>query len=292
LDKDDFTKAILDRSIREANQLVPVTSGALELDKAPVDLYTNPIYQYAGSYPTEAGKGNKYWDLATKEDYVEFPVYLRVLDVDGGGSTETLLAKNVYLSDVTIAAKSGDKDMSSAVRVAIYTGRVDTGTASIGTPYGTYANADLSAGTAVSGELDLNNDGALDTDQKYTFGAAGTKCVYGTSGALAKAYGPLDLAKDDSTHKIADDSNPYDIKGKELGATTASKPVAITVRIYVEGWSELTASDFGAKVDGTTDNASNTKVWDVAKMKLVNFNVGLRFSAEAHSTHAEPTPAP
>ncbi|MBO5529684.1 MAG: hypothetical protein J6A47_10310 [Bacilli bacterium] len=296
----DIDKTVLNRSTRAANQLVPVTSGGLAIDSAPTDLYKNPIYQYAGAYPTSGD--NNYWRRADKEDYVEFPVYLRVLDVDGAAAaTPTLLAKKVYLSDVTIAAAVDGKDITDAVRVAIYTG--STPGTSIGTAYGTYATKDYSTdenALAVSGSLDLNNDGAVDTDQKYSFGATGTTLVYGdTVGSLTnpKAYAyKADVLHSGtgSTHQIANDADPYDIKGVALGTTTTGSAAmfAVTVRIYIEGWSELDGTKFGAKVDGTTtDNATNTKVWDVLKTKAAAFNVGLRFSAETHSTHAESSSA-
>lgn len=293
----DINAAITRTTKTAKNVLTPVTSGNLALSTAAADLYSNPIYQYAGEYP-DAGKDNNFWHRATNDDYVEFPVYFRVLDVDGGNSA-SYLAKKVYLSDVTIAAAVANTNVSNAVRVAVFKG---IGTSKTG--FGTYS----ANGNPVDayGELDLNNDGAVDTAKKYSFETGTfTPLVYGQgSGTKANpqalsfgtAASALATGAQNEGNKIANDADPYNIIGNELGTTvvspTQSDPdLAITVRIYVEGWAPLDATNFGAiaedKPDPTADvpNGKPTLVWDVAKTSAVTFNVGLRFSAETHAAH-------
>ena len=94
--------------------LAPVTSGELALGEFPSVLHKDPIYQYAETSS---------WGLANSIDYVDIPLEFRVQDVDGNAdkTKRALLAKKVYLSDLTIAAKtvSGKQDVTEAVRFAI-----------------------------------------------------------------------------------------------------------------------------------------------------------------------------
>ena len=70
---------------------------------------------------------------------------------------------------------------------------------------------------------------------------------------------------------IADDSNPYDIKGVAIGKTTATTNLRVNLKIYLEGWKKL------------GDPAS--ALWDESQFVGAQFNLGVRFSAEAHSDH-------
>ena len=70
---------------------------------------------------------------------------------------------------------------------------------------------------------------------------------------------------------IADDSNPYDIIGVPIGKTTATTNLRVNLKIYLEGWKEL----------GATPSA----LWSEEDFVGAGFNLGVRFSAEAHSDH-------
>lgn len=70
---------------------------------------------------------------------------------------------------------------------------------------------------------------------------------------------------------IADDSDPYDIKGDAIGVTTATATLRVNLKIYLEGWKQL------------GDPAS--AIWDAKDFVGAGFNLGVRFSAEAHSDH-------
>lgn len=239
--------------------LRPVSSGALALDKAPTSLYKNPMYQV-----TEPSK----WGLATTSDYYQFDVYAKVKNVDGG-TTETYFAnKNIYLTDVTFAAEevTGKQDLSEALRVVVLDGA--------GNEFATYSKSDYSTtGLNVYGPLDLGGPVGNDTNKKYSW-ESGTfdELVYGVEGSntapVAYSYSGHDKATANTSHKVADDSDPAHIKGAAL-ATTGTNGAAVkvcTVRIYLEGWEPLGA-----------ENAKSS-LWDLGKTIGAKFNVGLRFS--------------
>lgn len=269
--------------------LYPVTSQALALNAAPGDMYRNPIRGY-----TSKDK----WGKADKTDYVELPLQFRVRDIDGAdagaSATQAFLAKKIYLSDLVISTKSpqGKADITDAVRVALIGG---TNSATF------WHSATANAEVDVSGNLDLLDDGVAKNDQLYHSGQSDERlpyefdastdikdAIYGD--ANAKAYA-TSLAKEtlDTPNdvKIADDSDPYKIKGKEWFTTdevsaTATATInakvnwtTVKVRIYLEGWQKL------AVVGGSGTSA----VWEDTDYVGAQFNIGMRFTAEAHIKH-------
>ncbi len=341
-------------SFRDGTEVSPVTSGELKSDEVASTLYKNPIYQYA-----ETSK----WGVADANDYVDIPLQFRVLDIDGNAK-HALLEKNIYLSDLTIEATSGNtkKDISDAIRVAVYNPNeahtvtaTETGegitavtvtaatfngqdaTSNAGTytfkavadspsgvkwqlngvdaPLATYGIAitgDAAIGdtivvrsavggrtfarkattTNVYGTLDLNKDGQLDKDGNYSW-ATGSEITYGDNGKTAATTAAYDTdgnkiyAANDDALGIANDSDPLDIVGKPLGATIESADQTdgdntffqLNVRIYLEGWQHLAST---AAVGG---NANPGAIWDDAEYVDSKFNVGFRFSADAHVDH-------
>ena len=243
-----------------AEQLRPVTSGELAEFGVATSFYKNPIYQY-----TDKAK----WGAADeKYDFVRLPLELRVKDVTGS-STDTFLAKKIYISDVTIAAGATQptgvtNDVTPALRVGVLAGT----DASALTAYTTFS----STGTDVdvSGQLDLNGDGEADKGPGYDFNP-GSTLTYGDSGKKAKST-KNDLVTS-AVKGVANDADPYAIVGKEIGSTTASATLKVDLYIYLEGWTKL----------GETPNA----IWDAATTIGYKFNVGVRFSAEAHNPTGE-----
>ena len=227
---------------RGDSNLVPVTSGELSKDAVPSTFYKNPIYQYT-DYTV--------WGEATKKDYIELPLEFRVLDVDGEAA-ETLLAKDVYLTDLTIKEKtvSGKSSIINALRVGIE----GLGTMSI-------PGADVN----VFGKLDLNNDSANDKTVGYDFDGELAEITYGDDGKKAESYAY------NSTSIIADDSDPNNITGgKKIGTTTASGDMLkVNVKIWLEGWQEL----------------EGKALWEAAKYIGSQFNIGMRFTCVAHVAH-------
>lgn len=275
----DYAEALTAEMIKTqlptiAEKLYPVTSGALDLDSAPTDLYKNPIYQYTDQTTWGKGEANK--------DFAEFPIYARVKNIDGGQTQTYLKNKPVYLSDVTIKGVTADGkyDLTDAIRVAVWTGAGAIGAqTNAAAPFATYsAAAAVAAGVNTYGNLDLNNDAKLDTDQKYSFEDAGQPLVYGTANSLAKSYATTALAgENETTHKIANDADPAAIKGVALGNTDATDGHGVkicTIRIYLEGWSEIGNH-------AITGGDPLKTIWDVDKALNAAFNVGLRFSTTA-----------
>lgn len=244
-----------------STQLRPVTSGELNANKVATKFYKNPIYQYAST--TTWGEADD------QNDYVVIPLELRVKDVTGS-TTDTFLAKKIYISDVTLqGAATQDTgvttDVSPALRMGVKAG--ETGAATL-TDYATFSKD--GADVDVFGALDLNGDGHDDKDGIYSDWAAGNEIVYGDKDKVAKATG-LTKAADDTTVGVANDADPYDIVGKEIGSTAANKTLSVDLVIYIEGWTKL----------GTGSAA--TALWDAGTSVGYKFNAGIRFSAEAHN---------
>ena len=86
----------------------------------------------------------------------------------------------------------------------------------------------------------------------------------------AASYGLTPVTS--ATNKgIADDSDPYNIVGKPIGATSATKNLRVELKVYLEGWQQL--------------GAPASSLWDAATYIGSQFNLGVRFSAEAHADH-------
>ncbi len=249
------------------NQLRPVTSGELAADAVAANLYKNPIYQY----PEMA----KWGTASDTEDYIVLPLELRVLDNDGD-ATADYLAKKIYISDLTIEARadhtgytaSDHEDVSTAIRVGVSAGLNGASKAA----YGTFSKN--GSDVVVAGALDLNNDGANDKAAGYEWDSP-AELQYGyTSGTaashVAKALSGSTLAADNDTKGIANDADPLTIVGKEIGATTTAKNLEVDLKIYLEGWTAL-----------------DSKVLWANDVIGAEFNLGIRFSAEAHGGIAE-----
>ena len=261
------------------NVLRPVTSGDLAADKAAVKFYKSPIYQY---------KNYTDWDEASKsQDFIELPLEFRVQDVDGNTTRALLSGKGIYITDLTIEAAdvTGKRDIKEAVRVSFQT-EYPTSEDPRSVAGRTYAyNA---SSTNVYGTLDLNQDHSPDKPLHYDW-ETGTPedLVYGDEGKTAVSIATHNgsnakIVSDGSTGhetEIADDSNPRDIKGSPLGTTAndEAKLFKVTVRIYLEGWQALKSTDAG----------SASALWDDTQFVGAKFNVGMRFSTEAHKDAAE-----
>lgn len=232
------------------NQLTPVTSGKLASGKVATKLYKNPVYQYIST--------SSWGEASDAQDYIVIPLQLRVLDNDGDTTVDSL-AKKIYVTDVTMEAKDvdGKIDVTSALRVGVRAGTTEMA------DYATFATT--AGNTNVYGALDLNGDGANDKGAGYDWQTAGADLVYGDDGEVAAATGVGVVGAAD-TVGVADDSNAFGIVGKEIGSTTADDPLNVELKIYLEGWTLL----------------DSKAIWDVAKVAGAQFNLGIRFSAEAH----------
>jgi hypothetical protein len=278
------------RGSTAANTLIPVTSGSLALGETPDNLYRNPIYQYEDMAT---------WRKASPlTDYIELPLEFRVIDLDGkAAAAQKYLAKDLFLSDLTIVAKTSGKDISKAVRVAVDAG---TGASAYAQTFALSDGASTPGNQSVDthGKLDLNNDGEYDTKPGYDWQTGLAQCDYGNvTSATNKAVAQrVDEVPNDATDvMIADDSDPYAIKGKPIGKTIAGAEdatpsyFAVKIRIYLEGWARLPKATYA--VDGNKEQTDNTvtdvAVWDIKEVLEANFYVGMRFSVPAHNNGAE-----
>ena len=276
-----------------ASNLTPVTSGKLEANKVADKLYRNPIYQYPDK--TTWGEGT------AKEDYIELPFQFRVLEVNGDTATPTYLAKDLFLTGMDIRAAVNALDISEAIRVSI-----DNGVAETQENNKAFKQTFSKSGTdvKVGGTLALGHDenpltheSTVDqtegwewsTREDVKYGDFEDTAKTNPSVAKSQAITTKATSSTSGSYLIADDSKPDAIIGQPLLTTVASAAnetdwASLTVRIYLEGWTELTS------IAG--DNATPKTVWDAVKAlkgtpdsnpndKPV-FDVGLRFSAETY----------
>ena len=173
-------------------EMAPVTSGAL-LKNAPIvnPFKAQPIYQ----------KFNyNQWIDAQNSSYVQFPLYLRLDEIDANGqSVASDDERTVFLSELVIdnanPNNSGKKDISNAIRVHIETENECMLISKTGET------------TDVSGYLDLNNDGRPDSDSAaYIFNGNATPVAYGAG--QQTAYQPSDvLAQPNQSGILSGDHN-------------------------------------------------------------------------------------
>lgn len=257
----DVATALSNGETKYATKLSPITTGELAKDAAlPATLKGNPIYQYAAT---------SQWADATIANYVQFKLSFRALDVDGTGSA--YLAKNVYLTNLTImdnaanATNSKGTDLSDAVRVHISA----PGAGSAGAVNALFNKNGSS--TNVYGNLDVNNDGTLDQTAGYEWDTTRTDVMYGDENKVQAAYAAND------TTILATDTNATLTGGKALCTTKSDgSDVTITVTIWLEGWQKLD----NVAPDNADASASESAIWDPAKYVGAKFNVGMRFAIQ------------
>ena len=230
---------------REDTALRPVTTGEHKKNEKINGFKRNPIYQF-----NEMEK----WIEADESDYVTFPLRLKVVDVNGKQG-EYLLAKKIYLSDLTIVTSSNNPaikyDITDALRVHY----------DIGDFHATLANQEYNVNTY--GPLDLDGDTKLDMSEGYDFTDGRSILQYGLEREVKgiveddkhmpanPSEGDVYYFVEDNEYKeykgsefeslkiiaesysnkhvdnnsiIADDSNPNDIKGQSIGSTVNAVP--------------------------------------------------------------------
>ena len=239
--------------------LEPISTGNYDGTTALPSMYKNPIYQI---------ENTSYWGAATAANYVQFNLQFHVKDINGADSA-SYLAKNLYLTDLTIKSDTG-ADLTKAIRVHFNVNN---------SSYKLFASDSEGASSIVTntyGALDLNNNGALDRTVGYDdFNDTRTQITYGGSGtqtALNAGIGGV----------LADDSNPNSVTANQglLGEIPATEAgLSVTVTMWIEGWQKLAT--------GETGNAetSNTALWKAGTYANKDFKVGMRFATNAHVAH-------
>ena len=261
-----------------ATNLRPVTTGQFDVSTTKVpdlaDLHKSPIYQIWST---------SNWQAATNEDYVVIPLELRVLDVNGKTSAETL-ARKIYISNITLQAASdnpsGKEDISSALRVGISAGNLTSSVTTL-TKYTTFSKS--GGAVNVAGKLDLNKDGYADKDGNYDWDTRNEQFYgdYDTANSkpfTATSTGLTAVSSADAVG-IVNDENPYSITGKEIGSVATDNTLAVDILLYLEGWQEL--GSYKANVGGSA-NVDMKTIWDAATFVDAKFNFGIRFTSEVH----------
>ena len=276
----------------------PITTGeqekdtALELKHRTETMYddqgnptgTQDVSSYFYAQPDRGQGLYDNWLLASDSSYAQFDILLKVKDVDGQ-ATETKLANDVYLTDLTIIDANDDGlDLDSAVRVHIATEYVDNGATA--NKYFLFAKENEE--TEVGGFLDIDQDGKFD-EVGYEWDRH--TCLYGGGTFIPATY-------DSEGNKLTDDSyedapyqhsykadNPTIIAqendnvlsgGTPIGKTSANNGeyLKVTVTIWLEGWSALLKG-----AGGQTD----ISIWDEESYVAKSFNVGMTFGVALHN---------
>ena len=255
LTKNDIASYLAANNLGQKVQ--PITSGDMDKDDAlPADFYRNPI----------AGKGEySKWQKADESNYVSLPLELRFVERNGSG--ENNVAKDVYLSDLYIAADDANgtakKDLSDAIRFHVAS---DDGVNQINRLISKNGGS-----IAVNGKLDLDGDGELDqayTGNKYGFGDGNqlVDVVYGEGNQVAYAAKVEDglLVK---TNEDNLDLEELELNGasKSIGKTLASSSeyLKVNITIWVEGWQEF----------------ANSPIWDANYIDS-QFDIGFEFATD------------
>lgn len=240
----------------------PVTSGVQAKNEALAHLYHSPDYRQ-GAYP---------WYNATAGSYSQFTLLVRVTDVDEnyGTASQAYLANDVYLTNLTIqnASSNSSIDLEKAVRV-----HFDVETPGVAAhKYFLFAKSATS--TTVGGNLDVNNDGALD---KAGYQWDNSLCMYGTENGVQTSYASND------TSVVGTDSQGSITGGTSFGQTSATSGsyLKITVTIWVEGWALLNTGVSGNQDAGQSSHA----IWDSATYVAKSFNVGMTFGVQPHASN-------
>ncbi len=215
----------------------PITSGEMDKgDALPANLYRNPI----------VGRGEySKWEKADNTNYISLPLELRF--VENNGSGENNIAKDVYLSDLYIAADDANtanskKDLSNAIRFHI--------ASDDGQNQKNFLISKNGGSIATNGKLDLDGDGEIDqayTGNKYGFGDGNAleDVIYGEGNQVAyaaKVDGGILAGTNDQDLDL--DNLELDGASKAIGKTLASNSdfLEVEITIWVEGWQEFDGS--------------------------------------------------
>lgn len=233
----------------------PITSGDQAKDASLAHLYAAPEYRQ-GIYAN--------WLPAAEGSYSQFDLWIKLIDVDEnyGTASQTYLNNDVYLTNLTIQDANG-LDLAKAVRVHF-------DALSPNNTHNYFLFSKNATSTAVSGTLDLNNDGQIDT-LGYQFNSQ--TCMYGGMDLIQESYTATD------SNVIATDARGILSNGTPFGSTSASSSsyLKIKVTIWLEGWALLNAGMTG------NNKTSNSAVWSTNYIEK-SFNVGMTFSVQPHSS--------
>ena len=282
----DLSSSAIDGVKVGGTDLEPITTGELGSDAAlPAtnnvpDFYKNPIYQFTNKST---------WTKADSTNYVQFDLYFHVKDVNGA-SPASYLAKNLYLTDLTIKSVNDNAEIGLSKAVRVHFAAASGSGENVTKTYSLFANdgsASTNVETDVYGNLDLNNNGKFDKGPGYEWDNRGSALVYGDADKQQVAHNAS------GTSVLASDADPYNITANQglIGAIPAAEAdFKVTVTIWLEGWAKLSDDVAGvdANDDGDFDDAGDTQpvngaMWADSFIGK-KFQVGMRFAVEAHKS--------
>ena len=211
-----------------------------------LNFFDHPVYQFAELPAVET----------SDKGYVDYNLDFRFQEDKGSGWADTA-AKKVYLSHFNIVDKSTtSKDVTPAVRVAFISGGAVKAILGI--------TDEIE--TITEGQLDLNKNGELDTDfwdcQDLGTRTGENDITYTNGGA-----GSYKTAKHEDV--VLSDTEKESVYPLESVAAAdkvlTSTGTTLTVRVWLEGWTEL-----GASAIWTTDYIAQ------------NFSIEMQFQCQAN----------
>lgn len=236
------------------NKLTPVTFGAIGDNNIPGTAYMQPEAGVSGVTETDTGDPYRNWKVAEAgKQYLQFEVYLQAKKAANNATTgaDELVAKDVYLSDITLADVTSGKLASEALRVHI---AVDGGSKFL-----------ISKNTinqlALYGSLDLDGDGNADKVGGYVFNEGyNSDLTYGRKDdkQTTKGIDAVKVSRDENGN-ITGEAEV--LLAKKILTTKTTGPTKLTITIWLEGWHL-----FNSSAIWNGEETANTKV-----------NVGLTF---------------
>ena len=237
LTKNDIATYLAGSQEAYGSKVKPITSGNMDKNDAiPANFYRNPIAG-AGEYAK--------WEKADTTNYISLPLELRF--VENNGSGENNIAKDVYLSDLYIAADdanaaNGKEDLSDAIRFHV--------ASDDGVNQKNFLISKNGGSIATNGKLDLDGDGEIDqayTGNKYGFGDGNqlVDVIYGEGNQVAYAAKVQDgILVGTNDENLGLNNLELDGASKSIGKTLAgsSAYLEVVITIWVEGWQEFAGS--------------------------------------------------
>ncbi len=219
----------------------------------------NPVEKNQAYLQPEVGQGElSNWERAENtKDYIQFDLYFRAIQKDANGQ-QVRVARDIYLSDITIKDLDNDKVVSDAVRIHMQ----DKNDPTINYLFAKNAGTDV-----LGAKLDLDGDGHDDKVGGYQYNDDEREdCKYGQW----NGNNPLEnaIASADSLKSTFDDEGNLSSAGSFVTQTTVdgSPMRCFTITIWLEGWHQFNGSSVWSG-----DYLKNTRD--------ANFFIGLTFDA-------------
>ncbi len=225
--------------IGEHIDLKPVTFGAMNLDGSmPAKAYMKPDASenwkendsdYTVNDHTPGSYADVYQEATVNEDYIQYSVYIRALQVDNVAGGEKQVVKDVYLSNILFADIDGE--IASGLRAHLAIDSDGNGDAD---KFYLISKNEVK-NLKLSGVLDLDGNDKADKQEGPEWNASRDKMViYGNDGEFQNTIAADDL-KVTRVNNSIDGKNPENMK-KKLFTTLADKNVKVTVTLWLEGW--------------------------------------------------------